>query len=281
MANRKTVTQHLKEAARDIAAGERHYRAAADHIAAAQKEGATQRQIAEALAKSAAWVNELLKWRAGGCKGNSPFGASHAKAKAARRVQRAKRSSTKPAADQEDADALPNKVKLNGKDLNVDDLSPAAQEQLAKKLAADGDDEPADDNGDASAVDGDETEHLTSADWLQLFKIACDDYLPKLNTADLKVAVGYVESAASDRIGYMTAPAEDQQVPVETSQDQPAVSKPRRGRKKKAGNGDVAQPAPTVDGRAPVETNQDQPPAGNGVDVQAISRGCEGAHGAT
>jgi hypothetical protein len=35
---------------------------------------ATQREIAEAIGKSASWVNRLLKWRRSGCKECSPFG---------------------------------------------------------------------------------------------------------------------------------------------------------------------------------------------------------------
>jgi hypothetical protein len=39
---------------------------AAEDIAAASEQGATQRKIAEAVGKSAAWVNGLLKWRLAG-----------------------------------------------------------------------------------------------------------------------------------------------------------------------------------------------------------------------
>ncbi len=59
---------------------------------AAQKKGASQRQIAEVLGKSAAWVNALLKWRRSGCK-DTPFGPqSKASRGRADGVQAAKRN---------------------------------------------------------------------------------------------------------------------------------------------------------------------------------------------
>src|SRR5437868_917656 len=41
-------------------------RAAAEDIALAYEQGATQREVARGVGKSAAWVNRLLKWREGG-----------------------------------------------------------------------------------------------------------------------------------------------------------------------------------------------------------------------
>ena len=48
------------------------FRAAAEDIARACDQGATQREVAEGVGKSAGWVNRLLKWREGGCVG-APF----------------------------------------------------------------------------------------------------------------------------------------------------------------------------------------------------------------
>lgn len=58
-----------------------HYRAAADRIAQAQEEKTSQRQIADAIGKSAAYVNQLLRWRKEGYH-NSPFGPQSSAARA-------------------------------------------------------------------------------------------------------------------------------------------------------------------------------------------------------
>ena len=55
-----------------IGAGEGRYHAAANYLIEAQKLGATQRQSAKAIGKSAAWVNALLTWAKGGHK-HCPF----------------------------------------------------------------------------------------------------------------------------------------------------------------------------------------------------------------
>ena len=62
-------------------AANRHYRAAADHIAKAQTENASQRQIARGIGKSASWVNQLLRWSAEGYRA-SPFGPQSSAARA-------------------------------------------------------------------------------------------------------------------------------------------------------------------------------------------------------
>jgi hypothetical protein len=174
--SKKTVSQHLSEAKRDIAAGEKSYRSAANHIAAAQDQGATQRDIAAKVGKSAMWVNDLLQWRKGGFKEDSPFDAGHAKAKAARRrVHHAVQSSTKREDDATADDGAPDKVTLNGKDVDVGLLGRAAQEQIAKALT---DDEPEDD---------------VSATNLREFKYACDAYLPKLTVEDVTKAGKYFD----------------------------------------------------------------------------------------
>jgi hypothetical protein len=69
-----SITKLLSRAQLAIDSGETSMRSAAEDIAAAQEEGATQRQIAEAVGKSAAWVNALLKWRAGGYQDATAFG---------------------------------------------------------------------------------------------------------------------------------------------------------------------------------------------------------------
>ena len=84
--NKVRITELLSQAKLAIESGETSLRAAAEDIAAAQKQGATQRQIATAVGKSAAWVNRLLGWRKSGYRDDTAFGPQ---AKASR--QRTKR----------------------------------------------------------------------------------------------------------------------------------------------------------------------------------------------
>jgi hypothetical protein len=74
-----------------IEAGDRHLREAAEALVRARDEfGATQRELAEAVGRSASWVNRLLTWHRSGFEEESPFGpttkagrVSHAKQRAA------------------------------------------------------------------------------------------------------------------------------------------------------------------------------------------------------
>lgn len=69
-----TLAELLSRAKHAIESGETSLFAAAEYIAAAQDQGASQRQIAKAVGKSAAWVNRLLKWRQGGYRDATAFG---------------------------------------------------------------------------------------------------------------------------------------------------------------------------------------------------------------
>ena len=81
------VTELLARANQEIRLGEARLRNAAKYIAAAQEQGANQRQIALALGRSPAWVNRLLSWYKNGCP-DSPFGPqAKAKRQRARLVQ--------------------------------------------------------------------------------------------------------------------------------------------------------------------------------------------------
>ena len=93
-----SVTELLSRAKHAIESGETSLRAAAEDIAAAQEQGATQRQIGEAVGKSAAWVNRLLKWRESGYKDVTPFGPlAKASRQCAQRVQSTEQKDQKPA----------------------------------------------------------------------------------------------------------------------------------------------------------------------------------------
>jgi hypothetical protein len=101
-----TITELLGRAKRAIETGENSLHDAAEDIAAAQEQGATQRQIAEAVGKSAAWVNRLLKWRQSGYQDDTAFGPqARASRQRAKRVQATEQTKKKPATTSEQAQA--------------------------------------------------------------------------------------------------------------------------------------------------------------------------------
>jgi hypothetical protein len=71
-----SVSELLSRAKAAIAAGEKSLREATEDIAAAQEQGASQRQIAAEVGKSPAWVNRVLAWRRSGFAGEA-FGPAH------------------------------------------------------------------------------------------------------------------------------------------------------------------------------------------------------------
>ena len=85
------------KARRAIEAGEHKFREAAECLAEARKQGATQRQSAKAIGRSPAWVNTLLKWRSGGYR-ETPFGPQ---SKAKRAAVQAPKRSRRPMTDEE------------------------------------------------------------------------------------------------------------------------------------------------------------------------------------
>lgn len=70
-----TKEELLSRAKQNIDSCETPLRAAAEDIALACDQGATQREVAAAVGKSPAWVNRLLKWRSSGYEG-SAFGGN-------------------------------------------------------------------------------------------------------------------------------------------------------------------------------------------------------------
>jgi hypothetical protein len=101
-----TVIELLRRAKSAIASGQSALHAAAEDIATAQEQGATQRQVAAAVDKSPAWVNRLLKWRESGYTDDTPFGPqAKASRQRAQRVQAAERKKQKPATTSEQAQA--------------------------------------------------------------------------------------------------------------------------------------------------------------------------------
>jgi DNA-binding CsgD family transcriptional regulator len=87
-----TITTLLDKARRAISASDASLHQAADHIAAARAQGASQARIARHLGRSPAWVSILLRWRRDGFKG-APFAPqSHAARKAAQARRTLERS---------------------------------------------------------------------------------------------------------------------------------------------------------------------------------------------
>jgi len=64
----------MVEAKKLILKGEKCLKDAAEHIAKASEQGASQRQIAEEIGRSQAWVCRLLAWRSAGYADETPFG---------------------------------------------------------------------------------------------------------------------------------------------------------------------------------------------------------------
>ena len=122
------VTPLLERAKRAVASGEGHLRAAAEDIAAAQEQGATQRQIAEAVGKSAAWVNRLLKWRQSGYQDGTAFGPqAKASRQRAQRVQSPERK--RPATTSEQAQATAARARAEQAKAEAQRLRPTHRRQ--------------------------------------------------------------------------------------------------------------------------------------------------------
>ena len=67
------IPELLTRAKQSIESGVSAFRAAAEYLADAQELGVSQRQLADEVGKSAAWVNALLKWRERGYPDGTPF----------------------------------------------------------------------------------------------------------------------------------------------------------------------------------------------------------------
>lgn len=71
-------------------------RSAAEDVAAAQAQGATQSEIAATIGKSQPWVNRLLQWRTGGYQDTAFGPESKAKRERSAKYQATDKSSAKP-----------------------------------------------------------------------------------------------------------------------------------------------------------------------------------------
>jgi hypothetical protein len=104
-----SISNLLVSARRAVDASDARLREAAEYIASAKAQGATQERIAKAVGRSPAWVSLLLRWRGNGFKG-TPFGPqSHAARRAAqaraRTFTRVKDATAATAEPEQTADA--------------------------------------------------------------------------------------------------------------------------------------------------------------------------------
>jgi transposase len=104
-----TVSELLSRAKGSIESGITCWLAATEDMAAAQQQGASQREIAKAVGKTVGWVNGMLKWRQRGYQ-DTPFGpqakASPQRARGVQSPERKKRKSKESATTDELAAAL-------------------------------------------------------------------------------------------------------------------------------------------------------------------------------
>jgi hypothetical protein len=130
-----SVAELLSRAKQAIESGETSLRVAAEDIAAAEEQGATQREIAEAVGKSAAWVNRLLKWRQSGYQDATAFGPqAKASRQRAQRVQANEQQKKKPATTSEQAQAAA--ARARAETAKAEAAKAKAQAQTAKAAAA-------------------------------------------------------------------------------------------------------------------------------------------------
>ncbi|WP_448035162.1 hypothetical protein [Bradyrhizobium liaoningense] len=114
-----------------IVQGEKCLRDAAEHIAKASEQGASQRAIAEEIGKSQAWVSRFLAWRAGGYAEDTPFGPESK----AKRERQKDRDQAPDQADGEDLDLDDEKDDDQDEDLDDDDHGqhhPDQEEQVVE-----------------------------------------------------------------------------------------------------------------------------------------------------
>jgi hypothetical protein len=126
-----SIAELLNRAKSNIEAGDNHMRQAAEDIAAASEQGATQRQIAEAVGKSAMWVNGLLRWRLAGYPATA-FGPQSKAARDKSRVQATVQQ--KPASTSEQAQAAT--ARAEAEKAKAEAAAARARAQQAKADAA-------------------------------------------------------------------------------------------------------------------------------------------------
>ena len=140
--NTTTKAELLRRANSAIEAGERSLHDAAEALGIADEDhSATQREMAEAVGKSASWVNKLLKWRRSGYTDHSPFGPTtkqgrveHAQQQAATGPNRRKGRVTLKDADDVDVSAEKRKIEEANQEAQPESRSSTgAQKPISRK----------------------------------------------------------------------------------------------------------------------------------------------------
>ena len=172
--NSTTKADLLSLAKAAIEAGEQSLHRAAEALGIAEEEhSASQREMAEAIGKSVAWVNALLQWRRSGYKDDSPFGPTTRAGRVQHAERRAKTSKARKAGAEPTADA--------------DHAESSAEKRKAENAKLYGQPEAATSRDDSSATsDADDAEALAE------FKKAADHWLSRMSHEAKCEAVRYV-----------------------------------------------------------------------------------------
>jgi len=171
---RPTKAELLKRAKAAIEAGEQSLHDAAETLALAQEDfGATQREIATAVGRSASWVNRLLKWRQSGYKDNSPFGPTTTAGRVSHAKQRTKASKARKA-----------RIERSVDDDSPDTSAERRKAEYAEKEA--------------------KTSPSTVIDPLDGFKSAVDYWFPKMDSNAKCEAVNYAIAQSKVQVSCPT-----------------------------------------------------------------------------
>jgi hypothetical protein len=128
LANTTNEADLLQRAKDAIDAGEQRLHEAAEVLALAHSDfKLTQRDLANAIGRSASWVNRLLKWRQSGYKEHSPFGPTTTTG----RVSHAKQRASKPRRSTIDHDAEASAAKRTAEYARQE-----AEHEIAATIAA-------------------------------------------------------------------------------------------------------------------------------------------------
>lgn len=168
LSNTTTKEELLTRAKIAIDAGEASLHDAAEALVlAVDDHKATQREIAEAIGRSASWVNRLLKWRRSGYKDCSPFGPTTKAGRVSHAQQRPKRSNANKASTKHAADGG----------------APDANREATKPQKA---------NSGPT--------HTTVDSSLAGFKSAVDYWFAKMNVEAKREAVAYAVSKVEEKV---------------------------------------------------------------------------------
>jgi chemotaxis protein histidine kinase CheA len=124
------------KARRAIESGEEKFRDVAEYLAEAQKLGASQRQSAQAIGMSPAWVNALLKWRRSGYRDRCPFPRSNRRVQPAERRMASPRPASSEQAQAQAARADAERAKAEAQKAKAEASKAQAEFQKARAEAA-------------------------------------------------------------------------------------------------------------------------------------------------